>query len=254
MNKRAILLLISILSFAVCFAQENKKREKEYKELRISVNKKPQTGIKVQEKRSSENVTYNEQVNIDTSTEYSNGWNCNYANIGFVATTMSQDNIQDLESNFGASFTIGRTFYLHENPILDIMRFGIDVTWLDFSYTNYKIKHITNSGTNNYKLQQAEAGIHVGPSLTIRADEKLYIHAYFRYAPSYSAIKTDSDSYSNYATFFVGGSSITYGSAGIGIETRFGNCRYSGAERDECAFITDDIKHNGFKVYVNFRF
>ena len=134
------------------------------------------------------------------------------------------------------------------------MRFGIDVTWLDFSYTNYKIKHITNSGTNNYKLQQAEAGIHVGPSLTIRADDKLYIHAYFRYAPSYSAIKTDSDSYSNYATFFVGGSSITYGAAGIGIETRFGNCRYSGAERDECAFITDDVKYNGFKVYVNFRF
>lgn len=41
----------------------------------------------------------------------------------------------DLKSNYGASFTTGRTFYLHK-PIGGFLRFGIDVTWFDLNYTN----------------------------------------------------------------------------------------------------------------------
>lgn len=36
-------------------------------------------------------------------------WKKKYINLGFINTTMSQDGLPDLKSNYGASFTVGRT-------------------------------------------------------------------------------------------------------------------------------------------------
>ena len=162
----------------------------------------------------------------------------------------------DLESNYGVSFSVGRTFYLHNRPIGGILRFGLDATWFDINYTNYKIKHITYLGTDNYQYHQGEASVHIGPSMTINPVGKLNLHGYFKYAPSFSMLYAQGALYGNYATFFVGGVSISYGTIGLGIESRFGNSKYKEFSSDEEGGITigDKTKYNGFRVYLMFNF
>lgn len=182
-------------------------------------------------------------------------WRKRYINLGFINTAMSQDEMTDLKSNYGASFTVGRTFYLHR-PIGSFLRFGIDATWLDLNYTNYKIKHITYWDTESYQYHQGEISMHIGPSVTVRPVGKLNIHGYFRYAPSLSALYADDTFYGNYATFFVGGASISYGVIGLGIETRFGDCKYKEYDFGDKEGNTSigKVLHNGWKAYLTFRF
>ena len=263
MKKGIALILVSILSITMCIAQENNGRgEKKIRELKISAKKsgvQPSGNKQVKSSAGQGSTDVQADAGIaDNSNASANGysgkWKNNYMNIGFTNTAMSQDGIQELKSNYGASLAVGRTFYLHEEPFADIMRFGIDITWLDLNYTNYKIKHITDSGSNEFQYHQTEVGVQAGPSITIKADEKLYIHAYFRYAPSYSFLHTDEETYSNYATFFVGGSTVSYGNIGVGIEARFGSCRHNGIEPGTSPFLTDEARYSGFNIFMNFRF
>lgn len=167
---------------------------------------------------------------------------------------MSQDRQPDLKSNYGASFTVGRTFYLHR-PIGGFLRFGIDATWFDLNYTNYDIKHIAYWGTEKYQYHQGEISMHVGPSITLTPIKQFNINGYFRYAPSFSAMYMNDTFYGNYATFFVGGAYISYGVFGVGIEKRFGNCEYKELWSDsEDAVAPSKINHNGWKAYITFRF
>jgi len=182
-------------------------------------------------------------------------WRKNYINLGYVNTTMEQDGSLDLNSNFGATFSIGRTFFLHKRPIGGVFRFGIDATWFDINYTNYKIKNITNEDTKNNEYQQGEISMNVGPSITIKTVGKLTIHGYFRYAPSFSGLYNNDTFYGNYATFFVGGASISYCAIGLGIESRFGDCKYKeiGSSKEEVA-TNNKTKYNGWRAYLTFRF
>lgn len=178
-----------------------------------------------------------------------------YRNLSFTTTTMHQDGAPDLKSNYGAAFTMGRTFYLHKNPIAGMLRFGIDVTWFDLNYANYKIEHITYWGTDEYSYHQGEISMHVGPSVVLNPVSKLNIHAYFRYAPTFSALYDDDAFYGNYATLCVGGGSVSYGVIGLGIESRFGCCDYKEFRADkEEDFGTLNTKLSGWRVYVTFRF
>lgn len=180
-----------------------------------------------------------------------------YRNLSFTTTTMRQDDVPDLKSNYGAAFTVGRTFYLHKNPIAGMLRFGIDATWFDLNYANYKIEHITYWETNEHNYHQGEVSMQVGPSVVLNPVSKLNIHAYFRYAPAFSVIYAgDGDGfYGNYATLFVGGGSVSYGMIGLGIESRFGSCNYKefGADEEE-GFSALKTKFGGWRAYITFRF
>lgn len=179
-----------------------------------------------------------------------------YINLSFTNMKMTQDGFPKLESNYGTAFTVGRTFYFHKKPIAGILRFGIDATWFDINYTNYKIKHITYLNTENYEYHQADISMHIGPSITINPIGKLNIHGYFRYAPSFSALYMNDTFYGNYATFFVGGVSISYRAIGLGFESRFGDCKYKefGSDSDEVNAINTKTQYNGWRTYLTFRF
>lgn len=111
-----------------------------------------------------------------------------YINISFANSTMEQDNFPELKSNYSVGFIVGKTFYLHKKPIANCLRFGIDATWFDINYTNYKIEHITYLGTDKYDYHQGEVSMHVGLSLTITPVKGFNICGYFRYAPTFSGI------------------------------------------------------------------
>ena len=71
---------------------------------------------------------------------------------------------QTLKSNFGAAFTVGRTFYLHKKPIAGLIRFGLDATWFDLNYTNYKLEY---RWEDNYDEEEEPACFPVVPVATI---------------------------------------------------------------------------------------
>lgn len=179
-----------------------------------------------------------------------------YFNIGYAESKLKQDGFDQLKCKWGASFSVGKTFYLHKKPIANFIRFGIDATWFDLTYANYKFS--LDGGKENF--HQAEAAMHVGPSVTFTPVNGLNICGYFRYAPTFSAIySTANDNYNlGYATRFVGGASLYYKFLGVGFESRFGNSKiepftaflYDGMEG------TDRIKTKltGFRVYLTFRY
>lgn len=180
-------------------------------------------------------------------------WRKKFINLSFTNATMSQDNVQDLKSNYGLAFTVGRTYYLHK-PIGDMLRFGIDATWFDINYTNYDIEHITYWETNKYQYHQAEVSMHVGPSITFEPIKKFAIQAYLRYAPTFATLYTGNDKtfYGNYATLWVAGGSVSYGVIGLGIESRFGNTKYKPLGSSDSDNINSSL--SGLRAYLTFKF
>ena len=251
-----ILLLIYMLSCTVCFSQEDtskrniKSFDNEYNEYLRSSD----IGYDSINNNKKEKL-YFEYIIGETKAEKYN-WRDTYLNLGFINSKMIQVDAPVFKRNYGVSLTFGHTFALHKRPIARIMRIGLDATWLDLNYTNYKIKHITYWGTYRYQYHQGEVSVHIGPSITIAPIRKFEIKGYFRYAPSYSVLYKKDTYYGNYATFFVGGASISYGAIGLGIESRFGNCKYRelGAGSDNYGSPVNRTKYNGWNAYLTFRF
>lgn len=187
-----------------------------------------------------------------------------YINLSFSNIEMKQDGSPSLKSNYGGAFTVGRTYFVHKEPIAGMVRFGVDATWFDINYNNYKIEYrYKDQGGYESEVSsfhQAEIGVQVGPSITISPISKLNIHCYFRYAPSFSALY-DGDSFrGGYASYFVGGGAVSYGVIGLGVEARFGGCNYKtfgGGEGDDKGYdteITPKSKFSGMRVYLTLRF
>lgn len=180
-------------------------------------------------------------------------WMKMFINLSFTNAKILQDDVQDLKSNYGAAFTVGRIYYLHK-PIANILRFGVDATWLDLNYTNYDIEHITYWETNKYQYHQGEVSMHVGPSVTFEPIKKFAAHAYFQYAPTFAVIYTgDSETfYGNYASLWIAGCNVSYGAIGLGIESRFGRTNYKPLGSLDSIDFSSSI--SGFRAYLSFKF
>lgn len=183
-----------------------------------------------------------------------------YRNLSFSQVEM-KDDYSSLKSNYGGAFTVGKTFFVHKKPIAGMIRFGIDATWFDINYANYTIESAWEDEEEGGSLDahQLEIAMQVGPSVTVNPVGKLCIHGYFRYAPSFSALYMDESFMGNYASFFVGGGSVSYGVIGLGIEARYGNCKYKGLFGSDGDEETDGApiaktKFSGMRAYLTFRF
>jgi hypothetical protein len=179
-----------------------------------------------------------------------------YLNISTGHHTMKQEGFPKLKSNYSIGATIGNTYYLHQAPIADCIMIGIDATWLDFNYTNYKIDHVSNLGSNKLSYNQLEAGVQVGPSVTVIPMDDLNISGYFRYAPTFSGLSANDEFSSGFASMFVGGASVAYQFFGAGVEYRFGSCKYNGFSLEEKVKDPEKTKTtlNELRFYVSLRF
>ena len=58
-----------------------------------------------------------------------------YFNIGYVNQTVTDKTFGGkIKSDFGVSLSSGKTYYLHKKPIVGMIKFGLDWTWLDINY------------------------------------------------------------------------------------------------------------------------
>lgn len=182
-----------------------------------------------------------------------------YFNLGYNMENLKNDDAaSELSRKFGASMTIGRTFYLHKNPILGMIKFGLDWSYIDLNVAgyNYEYSYVDNENTNSsnnietdeYGIYKMELGMQFGPSVTVNPVDYLKVNVYFRYSPSYSVILDDgfqfNGSYGSYMNF---GLAISYKVISLGYEMRWGtsNISYDYATKWDA---------KGSKVYISFRY
>ena len=189
-----------------------------------------------------------------------------YSQISWGKNTFIHGNWK-MKSDFAINYTHGRTFYLHEEEVAGLIRFAIDGTWTDLTYAKYLRTAPFENKNKNYKFHQIDYSLGVGPSVHVNPWDDLYVHTYFRYAPTYSLFMGDKQVYGNYATNFVTGLSVSYNFIAIGFEGRFGSCNYDSlisakkvAEHIEqlktnpLNQLTQKVKNRGWRVYISFMF
>ncbi len=191
-----------------------------------------------------------------------------YLHLGYVSHTLEDDyDLYSFKSKFGANLTSGRTFYLNQAPIANLLKFGIDWTYIDLNYVSFKEQILEEYEGEMYEeelnIHAAQAGMHIGPSVTIYPVDKLAAKAFFRYAPSYSAMYDDynEEFSSGFGNYFVLGLSVNYGGLGLGIEQRWGSAKHSSfstdLEDEEIGQVSGE-KHKfhlkGPRIFIAFSF
>jgi hypothetical protein len=186
--------------------------------------------------------------------ERRDNWRRPYTNIGFISTTMSSSDMPDLMSNYGVSFSVGRTFYLHSKPMLGLARLGIDVTWFDVNYTNYQIMNMAYAANSTSMYEQVELGAQIGPSLTIRPFGRFHIHGYIKYAPTISSLDIDGNIFGCYAPFIIQGAAVSVGNIGFGVENRSFKCKYQELGVKDNPEEIEPTTFEGWRAYITFVF
>lgn len=195
-----------------------------------------------------------------------------YLNIGYVSQHLKvSDELggeAKIKSNFGASLSSGRTFFLNKEPIAKVLYFGIDWTYLDLNYAQYKetetYSYEDQNGieiieTEDYNSHKGEIGMQVGPSVHVGLTDGFTLSGHMRYAPSYSMLYIDEEFSGGFGNFFTAGLSANYGAFGLGFETRWGSSKHSfnvdieEFEEQEVQ-VKEKIKLSGSRVFLAFRF
>ena len=176
------------------------------------------------------------------------------------------------DSKYGANLTVGRTSYLHRKPIAGIMKFGLDygMSTNVAKYNNAPYQDLMNSGgyeddyesgeeipeiLKSFKNFQADAGLFIGPSLTINPVSKLRISLYGRFLPSYSAMYLSEDYSGCFAPFITYGANISWGVISVGVKAKSATMKRSIPELMEISDYKDNtkLKTSAVTFYIGFR-
>ncbi len=167
-----------------------------------------------------------------------------YFNIGYVNQTLTDKTFGgEIKSDFGVSLSNGKTYYLHKKPILGMIKFGLDWSWLDINYAKSTLEYIDEESYETYSsdMHQAEIGMQFGPSLTINPVHHLKVGGYFRVTPSYSLLYMDETLHHHYITMCNAGLTIAWKVISVGVEWRWGTTKYDGLTFDESIFDEDSF-------------
>lgn len=199
-----------------------------------------------------------------------------YRNISYGMQKLKTDHA-DMKSDMAFGLIMGRTYYLHEKPIAGIMKFGLDWSYIDINFAKYpdfpgseKMQpDLPDIELPDWGIMQIEAGMSVGPSLTINPVSQLKLSLYFRATPSYSLMMQNGELYHHYATFFNAGFTVAYKVISLGVETRWcGAMNFSGVALGRLDNVYDDegnfhdpferydvkMKTNTLRLFIGFRF
>lgn len=203
-----------------------------------------------------------------------------YLNIGYVNQTLVHEEVQGLEwkSDYGFSFSYGRTYYLHKKPLFKMLKFGLDLTIPDITYVKYssptffKEEQVGNNDDEDIVdlgMHQIDLGVHIGPSITLNPVDHLKIGTYFHFAPSASVVILDDEVNTQYVSFLTFGGSIAYKAISLGVEGRWGSANYkSFSVSDEEDYNDEEnenvtnifssdknrLKTKSVRFYISFRF
>lgn len=184
-----------------------------------------------------------------------------YLNLAFVVQNVETniDELSELNSEWGAAISWGKTFYLHRKPIGRVLKFGLDWTWLDlngacFEQDMYSIF----DGDYHETLYQLDAGMQFGPSITVNPVNHLKISAYFRVTPTFATVYAVENELflKNYATYLNAGLSVAWRLLSLGVEYRTGKTSYDdlGELSELMPGVAIDLNATSWRMYFGFRF
>ncbi len=185
------------------------------------------------------------------------------------------------KSSTGFALSWGKTFYLHRKPLVGIIKFGLDWSWIDVSYVKYKNPNEDSTDTGSYGdeepeedggldwgLQQVDMAMRFGPSVTVNPVDYLKVATYFHYIPTASGIILDDNINFGFVNGFSWGLNASYKVISLGFELRWASGKYrkfdsdkigGNLENGEVSF--DDLfsgkprfKTSSFRLNVGFRF
>lgn len=185
-----------------------------------------------------------------------------YRNLSFASQSMTIDGTSGvLKKGIGGAFVSGRTYTLHKKPVAGMIRFGIDATWTDLQYTNYRYNEaMTAILGGKAQIHQLTYSLGVGPSVNVNPISQLWVHLYFRYAPTlgfmFQSAGDELNIYYGFNNYFVGGGAVSWGVISLGAEAHWGGGNYTIIGGGDEGFQTSKakIKTNGYRVFVSFRF
>lgn len=214
-----------------------------------------------------------------------------YFNIGFVKQSLtSKDDDVKYKSSMGVNMTWGKTYYLHKKPLWNMVKIGLDWSWVDFNYVKYSSVEETYeddgfgdwmdygdyySGEEDFDLDfgchQLEYGMQIGPSITVNPIKQLKVSTYFRFQPSMSIMLLDDEAYYGFVPFFNFGAAVAWNAISIGVEGRWGGTKYDGVsvdDEEDGAYVEEEdfeasdlvdtftqrMRTKSFRVYISFRF
>lgn len=176
-----------------------------------------------------------------------------FFNIGYAKQSLKSD-YETMNSSMAFVMQSGRTYYLHKKPIAGMIKFGIDVNYMDMSFAKYPdppAEPTTSAGDSEDEplidlgIMQMEYGIGIGPSVTVNPVDHLKAGVFFHVTPSYSMMLQNSSFYHHYATFFNVGLNVTYRVISIGAEYRWcGKVNYNGLSMSHIEDMADDDEGN----------
>ena len=184
-----------------------------------------------------------------------------YLNLAFVVQNVETniDELSELNSEWGASISWGKTFYLHRKPIGRVLKFGLDWTWLDlngacFEQDMYSIF----DGDYHETLYQLDAGMQFGPSIAVNPVDHLKISTYFRVTPTFATVYAVENELflKNYATYLNAGLSVAWRLLSLGVEYRTGKTSYDdlGELSELMPGVAIDLNTTSWRMYFGFRF
>ncbi|MBQ8437718.1 MAG: hypothetical protein IJX21_03100 [Alistipes sp.] len=184
-----------------------------------------------------------------------------YLNLAFVVQNVETniDELSELNSEWGAAISWGKTFYLHRKPIGRVLKFGLDWTWLDlngacFEQDMYSIF----DGDYHETLYQLDAGMQFGPSITVNPVDHLKISTYFRVTPTFATVYAVENELflKNYATYLNAGLSVAWRLLSLGVEYRTGKTSYDdlGELSELMPGVAIDLNTTSWRMYFGFRF
>ncbi len=193
--------------------------------------------------------------------------------LSFLEETMTTDAavalVDECTSNYGAGFTLGKTFYFKGKPgSRNIVKFGITADWLNAGYSYYEFNDQFYDRTINSNITHINAGMQLGGTLTFFPQKLINVQLYGKYSPCYSLLnlKYDDNSatYSGLSNGYAAGANISIGFFGIGVEYRShsGSYKPGGDELNgervpaigqilNSEPVTD---FTGYRAYITFKF
>lgn len=224
-------------------------------------------------------MTAGDSISLETSDDtygelYQKVWKKRKKYIYFTYGIQSLKSDYDkMNSDMAFALINGRTYYLHKKPLLGMIKFGLDWNYFDINFAKYPdIESSENySDDDSYidlGVMQLEAGMGIGPSITINPVDQLKACVYFHVTPSYSLMVQNNNAYHHYATFFNLGLTVSYKIISLGIESRWsGKTSYDGLAMDRVDDVYDDdgvfhdpfesigmkMKTNTFRIFIGLR-
>jgi hypothetical protein len=160
----------------------------------------------------------------------------------------------------------GKTTYFHSKPLWDMVKIGLDWSFVDFSYSKLKLKTAqslengaSTSGSNstggfddiesddpnisigslasqfgiNLGMHKFEYGWHFGPKISVNPWNYLIVSAYFHVMPTVSGILENDNFSFGWGIGMSAGVSVAYKVISVGFEGLWCSTKYTQVDFDE---------------------